>query len=107
MKLYQSPDGVWTGTQADAKAHAREAGVSWREVEVPTDKAGLMAFLNEHRVGAKQPNELASVVPQATASPAQGYTHSSVALDEAWQGLSLARKLHFSALAMEEARLKL
>lgn len=59
MRLYVSTDGVWTGTQADAKAHAKDTGLRWTEVEVPTDKAGLMGFLNDHSVGrieaVKQP----------------------------------------------------
>lgn len=55
MRLYQSPDGVWTGTQADAKAHAKAANTTWKETEVPVDKAGLMAFLNAHKVGATGP----------------------------------------------------
>lgn len=49
MKLYRTPKGTWAGTQADARKETREEGSkpgSWREVEVPTDKAGLLLFLN-------------------------------------------------------------
>lgn len=55
MILYKTPAGVWTGTQADARAAAKvESGdpKNWVEINVPVDKAGLMAFLNDHRVGA-------------------------------------------------------
>lgn len=67
MKLYLSPDGVWTGTQADAKAHARAANTTWKECEVPVDKAGLMAFLNHHRVGAAAPVASSAPPPQPEA----------------------------------------
>ena len=55
MILYKTPAGVWTGTQADARASAKtESGdpKNWVEIDVPVNKAGLMEFLNEHRVGA-------------------------------------------------------
>lgn len=107
MRLYQSPDGVWTGTQADAKAHARDANTTWKETEVPVDKAGLMAFLNQHRVGAASSVSPAPAPAAPPPPPPSSYTHESVALDDAWEGLSLARKLHFAALAMEDARLKI
>ena len=45
MRLYTNPKGEWTGTQADA----RKLG-SFLEVDVPTNKADLLKFLNEHRV---------------------------------------------------------
>lgn len=48
MNLYRSktPSGLlWTGTQADAKeAHG---GKDFEHIEVPTDKSGLIAFLND------------------------------------------------------------
>ena len=36
----------YVGTQADARTMKRESSAAWTEVEVPTDKAGLLAFLN-------------------------------------------------------------
>jgi len=42
MRLYVSKNNEWTGTQLDAKASG-----SYEQVEVPTDKVGLMAFLND------------------------------------------------------------
>jgi hypothetical protein len=35
------------GTQVDARREAREAKVDWEQTDVPTDKAGLMEFVNE------------------------------------------------------------
>ena len=42
MRLYVSKNNEWTGTQLDTKASG-----SYEQVEVPTDKVGLMAFLND------------------------------------------------------------
>lgn len=44
MKLYLSNDRVWTGTQADAKE--AQGGPDFKTVEVPTDKPGLIEWLN-------------------------------------------------------------
>ncbi len=41
MKLYIA-NGTYVGTQADAKAITKQ----FTEVDVPTDKAGLIAYLN-------------------------------------------------------------
>jgi len=46
MRLYRTAAGQWAGTQADARALA---GKAWDEVDVPTDKPGLLAFLNAGR----------------------------------------------------------
>jgi hypothetical protein len=42
MRLYVSKNNEWTGTQLDAKASG-----AYEQIEVPTDKVGLMAFLND------------------------------------------------------------
>ena len=46
MKLYVDSTGHWTGTQADAKRDAE--GGEWDMREVPTDKAGLLEWLNSN-----------------------------------------------------------
>lgn len=52
MKLYLIPTtGQWLGTQADAARGARDAGCKFEQIDVPTDKAGLMEFLTMHAVG--------------------------------------------------------
>lgn len=35
------------GTQIDAKRLARQRGTSWEQVDVPTDKTGLMEYINQ------------------------------------------------------------
>lgn len=48
MRLYRTYDGQWAGTQADAKKLGK-----FEQVEVPTDKAGLLDFLNSNKdIGA-------------------------------------------------------
>lgn len=55
MRLYICIDGSYAGTQADANAKGR----GWTQEEVPTDKAGLLAYLNgmvdEHRATQSLP----------------------------------------------------
>lgn len=55
MKLYRTPTGHWAGTQEEAKTLAKQHSTTWEQCEVPYDKAGLLAFLNEHQVGASTP----------------------------------------------------
>ena len=45
MRLYTTPTGKWAGTQADAKKLG-----AYMEYDVPTNKSGLMDFLNRHGV---------------------------------------------------------
>jgi hypothetical protein len=43
MKLYLTANRFWTGTQADAKLYGKDV----EQIEVPTDKPGLVAWLQE------------------------------------------------------------
>ena len=58
MNLYINTDQQWSGTQADAKA----LGKKFKPVEVPVDKAGLIAFLNDLSFG-EYPTEVSGVRP--------------------------------------------
>lgn len=49
MKLYKNKDGVWAGTQADARKYL---GLGWWTVDVPVDKPNLLQFLNVNKVGS-------------------------------------------------------
>lgn len=44
MRLYRTAKGRFVGTKDDARADGR----GWKQVEVPTNKAGLLAFLNDN-----------------------------------------------------------
>lgn len=50
MRLYRIVGRGWAGTQAEAKAKSRELGAPFHEAEVPTDKPGLLAFLDRRNV---------------------------------------------------------
>tara|TARA_B100001287_G_C22589668_1_gene484972 strand:- start:627 stop:1001 length:375 start_codon:yes stop_codon:yes gene_type:complete len=52
MRLYTNDKGAWAGTQADAR---KDFGKDWREVDVPTAKPDLLAFLNNY--GVKQSDD--------------------------------------------------
>lgn len=106
MRLYQSPDGVWTGTQADAKAHAKEANTAWKEVEVPVDKAGLMAFLNQHKVGAASSVSPALAPAPVTAAPPAPLPQAiqSIPLEEAILELPLPEAIRLGGIVFERIR---
>ena len=48
MRLYKNSNGVWAGTQADARKYC---GKDYTTVDVPTDKPNLLGFLNLNQVG--------------------------------------------------------
>ena len=48
MRLYKNSEGVWAGTQLDARKYC---GKDYSTVDVPTDKPGLLGFLNLNQVG--------------------------------------------------------
>lgn len=68
MRLYRILGAAWAGTQADAKAAAKDANTPWHEYEVPTDKTGLLAFLNERNVPA-QADEVAQLEEKRVPMP--------------------------------------
>ena len=71
MKLYRSPTGHWHGTKEDAEAFAKKFTTTWEVCEVPYDKKGLLAFLNEHKVGQTQYAETFPIekLPPVEAAP--------------------------------------
>ena len=54
MKLYKNSNGVWAGTQADARKYC---GKDYSTVDVPTDKPNLLGFLNLNQVGSYTSND--------------------------------------------------
>ncbi len=119
MKLYLIA-GEYVGTQADARDLGKRVGIKIdadsHEAEVPTDKAGLLSYLNG--LFADRGNwreEYETVVercdpptPYMTTPPAQlpgvNLTDLSVGLDDDFQRLPLAHQLHLATLALENAR---
>lgn len=105
MKFYEveTDEGPrLVGTQLDAKKFTKHA----RTVEIPTDKEGLMKYVNELRAFAVAEGELnvEATIAKEPATAKTGYTEWSVGLDEAFDKLPLAHKLDFAAKAMEAAR---
>lgn len=109
MRLYTSPDGVWTGTQADAKAHAKQALTTWEEVDVPVDKAGLLSFLNEHKVGSLA-HELfsAEILPEKIVEPVAPkpvpMPIQTLPLEEAIWNLPLDQAVRLGGILFERIR---
>ena len=63
MRLYKNTLNQWFGTQAEA----RSSGHGWHEVNVPTDKAGLLEWLNsQSEMGILQSQTQPPAVHQST-----------------------------------------
>lgn len=78
MKLYRSTtaDGfVWTGTQADAKE--AQGGKDFEQIEVPTDKTGLMEFLNQMEARVGQSGTDIYVMPVAAETTDEPYEETA------------------------------
>jgi hypothetical protein len=106
MRLYVTPAGRWAGTQAEAKQLAREEGSGWEQVDVPTDKEGLLSFLDSHRVNAMHGEARAMIDAGRIepAEPVQERPTRSLSLEDEWEALPLPLQLHYAALALERAR---
>lgn len=108
MRLYRNDDMTaavqWAATQGEAnQAFGRGR---WSLIDVPTDKPGLLAWLNANAFApdaAQTPVVVpAQAVQEREARPS--YAETSLGLDDAWEALPLPRKLHFAGLALEDAR---
>lgn len=103
MIFYLCNGNQLAGTQADAKALDRD----FIQVDVPTDKAGLMAYINELMARLENSPEISNEPPPPPAPPASipvSYTERAVSFEDAFENMPLALQLHFGAKAMENAR---
>ena len=63
MRLYKNSDGVWAGTQADAR---KMCGKTYTPVDVPVDKPRLLMFLNANKVGGGAIADSQNITSKAT-----------------------------------------
>ncbi len=63
MKLYRNSNGVWAGTQADAR---KMCGKTYSPVDVPVDKPSLLMFLNANKVGSGAISDVQDITSEAT-----------------------------------------
>lgn len=103
-------------TQADAKREAREKRCTWSQVDIPTDKQGLMGYINDLRrdLASVQPSsqiladegndDHVPVLPAERPSAGPSYVDASLRIEDQFQLLPLALQLHLAAFAIERAR---
>lgn len=96
MILYESDEPCWYGTQAEAKA----SGHPFNKREVPTDKPGLLRWLNNNAARVTEPVTLKATYGETR--PA--FEEPSVQPDDNFEDLPLAQQLHLACLALENAR---
>lgn len=96
MIFYLTNGSALCGTQAEA----RDLDKHFVQVDVPTDKAGLMAYINELYARTVEPSEPPVFMPP----PAPAYTIKTLEIDKVFQNLPLAHQLSLASLALEKAR---
>ncbi len=98
MIFYLANNQTLCGTQADARALDR----NFVQIDIPTDKAGLMAYVQK-LMDEKAP---APARVEVSEEPIRVSDHTSqlVAFEDEWDNFPLARKAHFASLFCEEAR---
>ena len=90
MRLYSTDAGRWAGNRNDAARLARADGGAWSLVDVPTDKTGLIEWLNARTFG--QPRPLKAVEPPASSGdPAREEQARRISVEEEIQNCDLPR----------------
>lgn len=90
MRLYCTDAGQWAGNQNDATRLARAEGGAWSLVDVPTDKTGLIKWLNTRT--ACQPSRAHADEPPASSSdPARDERARRISVEEEIQNCDLPR----------------
>lgn len=75
MKLYCTPGGQWSGTEKDWKAQLKAEGIEpknyngRKQIDIPTDKSGLMEFLTFYNVNVTGAGLMAGPAAPVTAAP--------------------------------------
>ncbi|WP_037500621.1 hypothetical protein [Sphingomonas jaspsi] len=110
MIFYLCNGNTLRGTQADAKAIDRD----FEQIDIPTDKAGLMHFINGlyDQIGAASvENDFLSggsapeAAPRAVPAPVlPSYLDASLKIEEQFEQLPLAHQLLLAHGAIERAR---
>lgn len=122
MKLYCTPGGTWAGTEADYKKALKAEGVDAKsvtrpQVDVPTDKKGLLEFLTFHGVNpiggysvSQVVGDGASPLPPAPspAAPAAPTTEAGEQdLDALFDEAPLRDQLRLAMFAINKAKAQL
>lgn len=91
MRLYRISTGQWTGKQSDAVGLARVTGGTWEQIDVPTDKSGLIAWLTHQwaRFSAVQAPPVPTALTDADAQRAENLRRISI--EEEIQSCDLPR----------------
>jgi hypothetical protein len=96
---------------APTQADARKLDPSFTQIDVPTDKVGLMGYINQllgNSAGftdrdESEPTVEVQPVIQTVVLPAS-YSLKSTEVDAAFQNLPLTHQLTLASLALEKAR---
>ena len=108
MKLYRTPTGHWAGAKDDAALLAKTHDTTFEPYEVPYDKASLLAFLNDFKVGAENTATVVQTVIAEKPAPVVSETMQKVwdrmAIEEAILLAPLDTALALGELVMSRMR---
>ena len=100
MLFYLCNGSTLCGTQADARALDKD----FVQLEVPVDKAGLMAFVNELYAREAPAPTTEIIVPVPHLPPPVPYSIKTSEIDKVFQNLPIGHQLTLASLALEKAR---
>lgn len=98
MKLYIA-DGTYCGTQAEAKAISKQ----FEAVDVPVDKAGLIAYLNDHCERLERTPNTETIAAMNECRAATGGDPVPFDLDTAFEQAPLRQRLRLAVTAIDAA----
>lgn len=117
MRLYQTPGGVWTGTEKNHNAALKAEGLKpadmpRKQVDVPTDKPGLLEFLTFHNVNVINPQaplgvDVSAGAPLPPASAETTVPKQLLGLDDLFAAAALTHQLDLASAAVDRASAKL
>lgn len=85
MRLYLTSTGKWTGNQNDAAGLVRANGGTWEQIDVPTDKPGLIAWLTQ------QWARFSMIAPMTAPTDADAQRLRRISIEEEIQSCDLPR----------------
>ena len=112
MKMYEGPGGQFYGTQTDAKkACGRE---NFTEVEVPTDKWGLISYLNQRANAYSDlrpapqplPETTLTFCQEAAAAPVSAFerAQTNISIETEIEKADFPRSINIAAAALSRVQ---
>jgi hypothetical protein len=103
VKVYRVGNAHYA-TQDEAKKASKALDLPWSGVDLSLKLRDLIEYINGVVTDEQVEATPKAAAPKADPTPTLNYGSQSVEIDDLWDTLPLARRLHFAALAIEDAR---